>query len=84
MVKDFQDPEINLPILNVVATRSLTKIDNDKVSATFELLKRNRNNWQINELMTVRNIHTDHVGLVADSNINEVSNCIRGFLYQYV
>ncbi|WP_448511934.1 beta-ketoacyl synthase N-terminal-like domain-containing protein [Photorhabdus laumondii] len=84
MVKDFQDPEINLPILNVVATRSLTKIENDKVSATFESLKRNHNNWQVNELMTVRNIHTDHVGLVADSNINEVSNCIRGFLYQYV
>ena len=84
MVQDFQDPEINLPILNVVATHSLTKIDDGKVLATFESLKRNHNNWQINELMTVRNIHKDHIGLVADSNLDEVSNCIQEFLYQHV
>ncbi|VEI20163.1 Beta-ketoacyl-acyl-carrier-protein synthase I [Serratia plymuthica] len=84
MVKAFEDPKINVPLLNIVATSSLIPIKNNMLSNVFESLKKANNNWPVSDLMMVRKINTDHVGLVTELNIDEVSGFIREFLDQHV
>lgn len=84
MVKTFEDPKLNLPLLNVVATSSLVQIQNGTISNVFESLKKANNNWPVNDLMMVREINTDHVGLVTGLNVDEVSGFILEFLEQHV
>jgi 3-oxoacyl-(acyl-carrier-protein) synthase/acyl carrier protein len=84
MVKEFDNPRINLPLLNVVAMSSLVQIKNNMLSGAFESLKKSNNNWPVSDLMMVRKINTDHVGLMTELNVNEVSGFIREFLDQHV
>ncbi|MGL1809662.1 UNVERIFIED_CONTAM: hypothetical protein GPA08_00460 [Serratia marcescens] len=84
MVKAFEDPRINIPLLNVVAISPLVQIKNNMLSNVFESLKKANNNWPVNDLMVVREINTDHVGLVAESNIDKVSAFIQEFLEKNV
>ncbi|BEM28971.1 hypothetical protein SME05J_25410 [Serratia marcescens] len=84
MVKAFDDPRINVPLLNVVATSPLVQIKNNMLSSVFESLKKANNNWPVDGLMVVREINADHVGLMAGSNIDKVSEFIREFLEKNV
>ncbi|WP_434460682.1 beta-ketoacyl synthase N-terminal-like domain-containing protein [Serratia plymuthica] len=84
MVKEFDNPRLNLPLLNVVATSSLVQIKNNMLSSAFESLKKANNNWPVSDLMMVKEINTDHVGLMTELNVNEVSGFIREFLEQHV
>ncbi|WP_456309198.1 beta-ketoacyl synthase N-terminal-like domain-containing protein [Serratia proteamaculans] len=84
MVKEFEYSGITLPLLNVVATASLVQIKNNMLSNAFESLKKANNNWPVSDLMMVRKINTDHVGLVTESNVDDVSGFIREFLEQHV
>ncbi|QUY48646.1 hypothetical protein JK621_00065 [Serratia plymuthica] len=84
MVKEFDNPRLNLPLLNVVATSSLVQIKNNMLSSAFESLKKANNNWPVSDLMMVKEINTDHVGLMTELNVNEVSGFIREFLDQHV
>ncbi|OKB66500.1 hypothetical protein BHU62_11515 [Serratia marcescens] len=84
MVKAFEDPRINLPLLNIVATSPLVQIKNSMLSRVFESLKKANNNWPVNDLMMVREVNTDHVGVVSELNIDKVSGFIREFLEQNV
>ncbi|QJW54949.1 hypothetical protein HL670_01831 [Serratia plymuthica] len=84
MVKAFGDPKANLPLLNVVATSSLVQIKDNLLANVFDALKKANNNWPVSDLMMVRKINTDHVGLMTESNVDEVAGFIREFLNQHV
>ncbi|WP_455821032.1 beta-ketoacyl synthase N-terminal-like domain-containing protein [Pseudomonas cerasi] len=84
MVKEFECSGIILPLLNVVATASLVKIQKDSLSSAFDSLKNANNNWPASNLMMVRKSNADHVGLVTESKVDEVSGFIREFLNQHV
>ena len=84
MVKAFEDPQLHLPLLNIVATSSLVQIQDGWIFDEFELLKKANNNWPVNDLMMVRKIKTDHVGIVTGLSIDKVSEFIREFLEQHV
>ena len=84
MVTSFDDPKLNLPLLNVVATSPLAPIDDTTMANAFEALKKANNNWPTDDAMWVRTLHTDHVGLLTESNMQLVSGFIREFLDHHV
>ena len=84
MVTSFDDPKLNLPLLNVVATSPLAPIDDTAMANAFEALKKANNNWPTDDAMWVRTLHTDHVGLMTESNMQVVSGFIREFLDHHV
>lgn len=84
MVKAFAYSGISVPLLNVVATASLVEVKNKMLASAFESLKKANNNWPVSDLMIVRKINTDHVGLVTESNVDDVLDFILEFLEQHV
>lgn len=76
MAVSFTAQPLNVPMLNVVATRSKNDIDHEQTRTEFKLAKLD-NGWKVSGVIATEFVTTDHEGIVERASSEQVSNLIN-------
>jgi 3-oxoacyl-(acyl-carrier-protein) synthase/acyl carrier protein len=83
MVKEFIDPDLTLPVLNIIATGVKKVLDKPLLREQFTALKHD-NGWDLNGQISNEYIDTDHEGVINTSQVKLVSRIMTRFINKYV